>query len=679
MNLAGSRSERFSDPSTEGQESALSADEVASGEPVFEEQPPPMPSPLPLAAPTLPPSSALPPLNAQPTPPPGPALEATMPLPSLASPAVSPQAAAPGETRAISVFRIDGERLMALQDLTWQRLRALLWAIIVGAALGLLLLLPAVHALPPVAHPAKSLVGHPPTPQRPFWAFLLLLIGFGGPLLALALGVVGLPLLLWRVAWLRRQQSLHLAIGRQGLLFFLPGEISRWFLLPWEHITALTDATTSQISGRQARLRTVLWRRWARLQRAFRRGGRLGKEPGQHKPVRSPFLLRVRAAGPQARLRVVCYARLPDSGYSWLFRLAPFTRRVGATTFLLNTGWFESAASPGVSPQRVLLGLWTVPPARAQRVLLPLPRAQGAVLLNAPAPSQEVGTEARRVDYVAWAALPLVPALSVMVVLIALVTRQPPTTGTVLNMVALCILTLGLGLLLAGTRWPTQGQLFVGGAFLLALAGALNLVYAVVALLHTWPWAFQTAPNQPFFFLEALASLLLILGGAALGLEGSGRPGLRAMAPQSAGTELNGRPHNAELVVALGLLLLGLARVLEDIDLAALSSSAATLAQLRNTLAEPLLPLAIIGLSYFAPLVGSSLQSFFRTLQAVYGGVLGLLVPAAFIFVYRANGGTRPVPLEWLPLLVVELLCGLLVVTLSLLAQRRGDPLPWRG
>jgi hypothetical protein len=393
--------------------------------------------------------------------------------------------------------------------------------------------------------------------------------------------------------------------------------------------------------------------------------------------VRSPFLLRAQTVGPQARLHVVCYARLPDSGYGWLFRLAPFTRRVSATTFLLNTGWFESAAAtPGASLHRVLLGLWAISPARAQRAPLPLPRAQGAVLLNTSAAAQEAGPEARRADYTAWAALPLVPALSVMTVIIALVLRQPPTTSTVLNTVALCVLSLGLGLLLAGTRWPTQGWLFVAGAFLLALAGVLNAGYAFVALLRTWPWTFQTGPGQPFFFIEALASLLLLIGGVALGLEGSGRPGTQAAGPQPAEAELSGRAHGTELVVAVGLLLLGLARVLADIDLAALSSSAATLTQLRNTLAEPLLPLAIIGLSYFAPLVGLSLQSLFRTLQGVYGGVLALLVPAAFIVVYHASGGNRPVPLTWLPLLVVELVCGLLVVTFALVVRRREDEEP---
>jgi len=122
---------------------------------------------------------------------------------------------------------------------------------------------------------------------------------------------------------------------------------------------------------------------------------------------------------------------------------------------------------------------------------------------------------------------------------------------------------------------------------------------------------------------------------------------------------------------------LGLARVLTDIDLAALSgTSAATLQWLRNTLAEPLLPLAIIGLSYGSLLAGFALQRFFRALQMVYGLVLGLLAPVAFLLVYRATGGVRPpLPLEWLPLLIPELICGLLVVFFSARARRRGPSL----
>jgi hypothetical protein len=662
MNFAGSSSERFANPSSEAQ--ARPPQETALGITA------PMP-PLPTAG------------------------IAPAPRPERV-PSAPPPAAA-------SVFRINQDRLAALQDLTWRRARVVLWVLVVGVALGLLLLIPAVHQLPPPpAHPATGTptVTHPSTTQRPFWAFLLLMISVGAPLLALAVGVLALPVLLWRAAWLRRQRDLHLAIGRQGLLFFLPGQMGRWFLLPWGHITALTDVTTTPRNGRRARLRTVLWRRWARLQRAFRHGHRLGKASAARSPVHSPFLLPVWAAGPHQRLRVACYGRLPDSGYSWLFTLAPFTRRVGSTTFLLESGWFESATGqPAVSLHRVLLGLWASSLAREQRAFLPLPRARGAVMLNTAAPVQEAGAEARRVDGPAWAALPLVPALSVSAVLIALFTHQPLAAGDTLNLATLGILTLGLGLLLAGTpqreralavtgsphagnsrrrsrwalarpRWLTRGRLFVGGAFLLALAGALNVAYAIVALLREWPWAIQVAPSEPFFFLELLASLLLILGGTALGLEGSGRPGEHS-AVQRAEVELSARLHSTELAVALGLLALGVARVLGDIDLAALSRSALALQWLRDALAEPLLPLAIIGLSYFALLAGPSLQSLFRVLQAIYGLVLAQFVPAAFIFVYRTTGGKRPLPLEWLPLLVLELVCGLLVVILILLSRRR--------
>lgn len=600
---------------------------------------------------------------------PVPPLVASPPLPTDAIPTSTqePTQPAPTEAGPVSVFQIDQERLSALQDLTWRRVRALAWVLVVGVALGLLLLIPAVRPPQPVPiHVPNSapFISSHPTTSRPFWAALLLGLGIAGPGVALALGVLVLPVLLWRAAWLRRQQALHLAIGRQGLLFFLPGQMGHWFLLPWGHITALTDASTAARTGRRERLRTVLWRRWARLQRAFRHGRRLEKSSAARKPVHSPFRLHVRAAGPQQRLRVGCYARLPDSGYGWLFTLAPFTRRVGASAFLLDSGWFESATGArGASLHQTLLGLWAVPPVRAQRAPLPLPRARGAVLLNASASARPAEPAARCVDGAAWAALPLVPVLSVMTVAVILVTRQPLATGTLLNLATLCVLTLGLGLLLAGIRWTTRRRLFAGGACLLALAGALNLVYGMVAGLQDWPWSFQIAPGQPFFVLEALAGVLLLLGGLALGLEGSGRPGVPG---QGVGIGLSERLHSAELVVMLGLLTLGLARTLEDIDLAALSGNAATLSWLRNTLAEPLLPLAIIGLSYCIALAGPSLQTLFRALQVVYGLVLALLTPAAFVFVYRAAGGAHPVPLAWLPLLALELLCGLLVVFWSL-------------
>jgi hypothetical protein len=606
------------------------------------------------------------------------AFEVTAPLPPLPSSALAapgPEETAPPTPAAsgpASVFRIDQERLTTLEDLNWRRVRALLIVLAIGVGLGLLLLIPAVHQPPPapirpvytepfIAHP-------PPAPTRPLWAQVFLIVGVVAPLLALALALLALPGLLWRAAWLRRQRDLHLAIGRQGLLFFLPGRAERWLLLPWGHITGLTDVTTTPRSARSERLRTVLWRRWARLQRLFRHGRRLGAAAGGS-AVRSPFLAHARASGPHERLRLVCYARLPDSGYSWLFGLAPFTRRVGAATFLLETGWFEPAISaPGVSLRRVLLGLWVSPLVRSKRPALPLPQARGAVLLNASSSVQAPAPAARLADGPAWAALLLAPALSVMQVIAPLALHQPQASGAALNMSSLLVLAVGLGLLLAGIRWPRRERLFVGGACMLALAGVLNVVYGLVALVQQWPWSLQTAPGVPFFFLEALAGLLMLLGGSALALEGSGRPAFSSLSEYDGE---NARPHSTELVIALGLLLLGAARILMDIDLGALNSGAATLQWLRYTLAEPLLPLAIIGLSYFAPLAGPGLQNLFRTLQIVYGLVLGLLVPAAFILVYRAGGGKHPVPLEWLPLLLVAFVCGLLVVVLSMLAWRR--------
>ncbi|HEY7349509.1 MAG TPA: hypothetical protein VH599_14430 [Ktedonobacterales bacterium] len=633
----------------------------------------------------------------------------TGPMPSLAPPAVSqtlPAAEAAPEPEArqsaqagsgsASIFRIDQERLAVLQDLNWRRARVVLWALAVGVALGFLLLIPTVHqslTSPPaiIARPLPA-VSHQAVPQRPAWAGVALALGIGGPLLALALGLIALPALLWRATWLRRQNHLHLAIGRQGLLFFLPGQMGRWFLLPWGHIAAVTDVTVGPRTGRRARLRTVAWRRWARLRRMFVHGRGLSQSSEARPLVRSPFQARARAAGPRLRLRVTCYARLPDRGYSWLFSLAPFTRRQGSACFRLETGWFETAADrpdaaslplsagetaprrrtpkpaqPAISLHRVLLGLWAASLLRAQRGLLPLPRSGGAVLLNTSAPAQGPEPGARRVDVAAWAALPLTPALIVAQVGITLFRRQPLAISGVLDLAALCVLTLGLGLLLAGIRWPKRGRLFVGGAFLLGLAGALNVAYGEIAFLRDWPHAFRAAPSAPFFFLEALAGLLLIVGGVALGLEGSGRPGVRAAAHQHVGAGPRARPHSAELVVALGLLGLGVARVLEDINLAALSSASAVALQwLGNTLAEPLLPLAIIGLSYFALLAGPALQKFFRALQAIYGLALGLLGPAAFIVAYRASGGVGLLPRAWAPLLALELICGLLVVVVSL-------------
>src|SRR5579885_2346310 len=158
---------------------------------------------------------------------------ATTPMPPLApsSPAAEavslpePKKAAPvpAASGSASVFRIDQERLAALQDRNWRRVRALLWMLAAGMALGFLLLIPTVHQPPPAP---VHLVGHggpaplrQNIPQRPLWAASLLVVSVSAPLLALALALLALPPLLWRAAWLRRQRDLHLAIGRQGLLF----------------------------------------------------------------------------------------------------------------------------------------------------------------------------------------------------------------------------------------------------------------------------------------------------------------------------------------------------------------------------------------------------------------------------------------------------------------------------
>ncbi|HLV99476.1 MAG TPA: hypothetical protein VKT82_12450 [Ktedonobacterales bacterium] len=681
MDSAGSQSERFDAQPTEAQANSPAAGEASLSQPPANGAAAP-PSPpsfeyAPLFSPSAPPEHLTPM-----------AFEVTVPFPPLTAPLRSESVDLPTPTLeeetqptpaasgSASVFRIDQERLTTLQDLNWRRVRLLLIVLAVGVALGLLLLIPAVHQ-PPPAPAANPLIHQPPgthrpVSQRPLWATVLLVVSVVAPLLALALGLIVLPGLLWRAAWLRRQRDLHLAIGRQGLLFFLPGRAERWLLLPWGHITGLADATAAPRSARRERLRTVLWRRWARLRRLLRRGRRLGAAASGGSVVRSPFLAHARAAVPQERLRVACFARLPDSGYSWLFGLAPFTRRVGAATFLLETGWFESAISaPGVSLRRVLLGLWVSPLARSKRPVLPLPQTRGAVLLDTPDADQEPDPEARRVDGAAWAALLLVPALSVLLVAAPLVLHKPMGTGAALDLATLAALTLGLSLLLAGTRWPTRGRVYISGACALALAGALNVVYGLVVLVQQWPWSLQAAPGVPFFFLDALAGLLLLLGGSALALEGSGRPGQPSPGAWGADVGPSARPHSTELVVALGLLALGVARIVVDIDLGALSSGATTLQWLRYTLAEPLLPLAIIGLSYFALLAGPGLQTLFRALQVIYGLVLGLLVPAAFIFVYRAGGGKHPVPLEWLPLLIVALICGLLVVVFALLPRRQ--------
>lgn len=686
MTFAGPGSERFNNPSVPTDTADMIMPALEDWQGVIEE-PPSAPEPQPpeavSSAPTLP-------LPAPPMPAPAPVTPAPVPA---SSPPPRQQASSgmpatqTAATASTTIFRLEQERLASLYDLNWRRIRLVLWLLAVGAALGFLLLLPpARSALTPLPTPHVAPGSHirPPTPHRPFLSTALFVIGVGAPLLVLAIGLIALPGLLWREVWLRRQRDLHLAIGRQGLLFFLPSRPGYWFLLPWGHITALSDATVTPENGRRARLRTVLWRRLARLRRAFRHGRRLGEAaPRPHKKVHSPFVIHARRQQPRQVLRLDCYAPLPESGYGWLFRLAPFTRRVESTSFLVETGWFEPARSPATAAarhpaapgilHRLLLNLWTAPLSRAQRPALPLPRSGGAVILNMTAAAPGINVEARQADRAAWAALPLIAALSVAGLIIALATHQPVERAAVLNVATLVTLLVGLGLLLAGIRRTGRESLFITGAALLALAGLLNLAYGLIAQLADWPWLYHTAPGEPLLFLELLAGLLIALGAGALTLEGSGRPGARRWASAGLDSSMGARPHSAELALTLGLFALGLARVLEDIDRAILSSgSGNALLELRYTLAEPLLPLAILLLSYFAPLAGPSLQSLFRALQIIYGLTLALLVPAAFLVAQRATHGKGLLPLPWTPLLALELLCGLAVVLASLRDRRAG-------
>jgi hypothetical protein len=694
MNVAGPGSERFINPAAPIETAAM----ITPTPEDWQGTPAEQSSPGPEAAPPLQPAEAAPPPSAPtlPSPPsslPPPPLVTPASLPTLpientqqATPDLTPTRGA--GTASTTIFRLERDRLASLYDLNWRRIRLLLWLLAVGGALGFLLLLPpARSALTPLPTPHIPPGSHirPPTPHRPFISTALFVVGVGAPLLALAIGLTALPALLWREIWLRRQRDLHLAIGRQGLLFFLPSRSGYWFLLPWGHITHISDVTIMPRNGRRARLRTVLWRRLARLRRLFRHGRRLGEAaPRTHGGVRSPFVMHARSQQPRQMLRLVCYAPLPGRGYGWLFRMAPYTRLVGPASFLLETGWFEPIRSPatatpgaGARPptapgifHRLLLNLWTAPLSRAQRPTLPLPRSGGAVILNAAA-APGVNVEARQADRAAQSALPLIPALSISGLIIALATHQPVERAAVLNVATLVILMLGLGLLLAGARRARRGSLFITGAALLALAGLLNLGYGLIAQLADWPWLYRTAPGEPLLFLELLAGLLIALGAGALALEGSGRPGARPAASAGLDTSMGTRPHSAELALTLGLVALGLARMLEDIDRAILSHSGGTaLLELRAVLAEPLLPLAIILLSYFAPLAGPALQPAFRALQIIYGLTLALLVPAAFLITQRATQAKGLLPLPWTPLLALELVCGLAIVLASLRNRR---------
>lgn len=611
-------------------------------------------------------------------------LPPTLPLPTpVPPPIVLPPGAAGG---SILLFEPDRARLAPLLAFNRRRVRWLLWLLLVGLALSSLWLLPKVHALPlqrdasPLVRFARDLVI---IKGQLWWVVLLRVLGVVGPLLAV-ISLCGLPTALWREARLRRQSDLHLAVGRQGVLFFLPGQSRRWFLLPWEHMLSLNEETIRPDRTRGARLRTVLWRRWARLQRLYRHGRKLNAPTGTRRAVPSPFAARAALQQPWLALHVLCTGRLPATGYHWLFRLALFTPRAGPTVFRLETGWFaalqskNSADAPtSTLPARrgeaeasllhlVMLALWRARPLASTYPALPLPRSGGAFHLGAPTTEQPKDAEDRRRRLAAWAMLPLLPLLSLEGVAQSLAQGQTVTRAAALSAGALSVLALGIALLLIRVR---HQRLFLIGAVLLALGGLLNAGYGLAAFLIDWPWRFTEAPGQPFMAQEMLAGLLIILGALALALGGYRRPGLRQ--PITGATRPLMQTQRAEVVLGLGLLLLGVARVLEDVNLAVLSQSdSATLQFLRNTLAEPLLPLAILGVCYFGPRANPTLKFAFRVLQVVYGLVLAVLVPAAFLLVHRALGGAG-LPLPWLPMLVLMLLGGLLAAWSALFSSQR--------
>jgi hypothetical protein len=617
-------------------------------------------------------------------PPPGPPEPpAPPPLPAGTSAQHSPPLPASAAGGSILLFEPDRERLARLLAFSRRRVRAVLWLLVVGMALGLLWLIPSVHTFPLQADTsllARALRDFSAVKGHPWWVAVLRVLGVMGPALAVV-SVFWLPGALWREARLRRQSDLHLAVGRQGVLFFLPGQSQRWLLLPWGHIRSLSEETIRPDSSRRARLRTVLWRRLARLARLYRHGRRLDARAGTRRARRSPFAAHAALRQPRLALRIFCTGRLPVTGYHWLFRLAPFTPRIGPTAFRLETGWFAplQAHAPAGTLRRkhaaveasllhlVVLALWHNRSLASLYPALPLPRAGGAFQLNIPGTGAGAALGARRVRLAAWAMLPLIPLLSLETAAQTLAQQQPLTWAAALNAGALSVLALGLALLLAGMQHLSRARMFLLGAALLALGGALNVGYGLTAFLVAWPWRFVEAPGQPFLAQEALAGLLIFLGALALALEGSGRPGSRP--PISSAMSQPLAMHGAEVVPGVGLLLLGLTRALEDVNLALLSQSASVALQfLRNTLAEPLLPLAILGVCYFGPLANPALRLALRVLQAVYGLVLAVLVPVAFLLVQRALVGSD-LPWPWLPLLALMLTGGLLAVAGTLLSR----------
>ncbi len=612
-----------------------------------------------------------------------PTLPLSPPLPTGVPTLHSPPLPASAAGGSILLFAPDGARLAPLLAFNRRRVRVLLWLLLAGLALSFLWLIPKVHALPlqkdgsPLVRFARDLVL---IKGQLWWVIILRVLGVVGPMLAL-ISLGGLPGALWREARLRRQSDLHLAVGRQGLLFFLPGQSRRWFLLPWEHIGTLSEETIRPDRARGARLRIVLWRRAARLQRLYRHGRKLEAHSGTRRLMRSPFAARAALQQHRLALRIFCTGRLPATGFSWLFWLAPFTPRAGPTVFRLETGWFAAlpsktpAATPASAPPRrgeaaasllhtVLLALWRDRSLTSTYPTLPLPRSGGAFHLGAPTTEQPKDARDQRRRLAAWAMLPLIPLLSLEGIAQSLAQGQPVTRAAALSTGALSLLALGLALMLLRVRYQ---RVFLIGTLLLALGGLLNVAYGLVALLVDWPWRFTKAPGQPFMAQEMLAGLLILLAALALALGGEKPPGFQ---PPAGSVRQPIHTLRAEVVLGLGLLLLGAARVLEDVNLAVLSQSdSATLQFLRNTLAEPLLPLAILGVCYFGPRATPTLKFAFSVLQVVYGLVLAVLVPTAFLLVHRALGGAG-LPLPWLPLLLLMLFGGLLAAWSALFSGR---------
>ncbi len=566
--------------------------------------------------------------------------------------------------KALLLFEPDRARLALLLAFTRRRVWRVLALLVGGMALGLLWLIPQVHTFASQTSAA---------PLVKLLRALLAVVSF-----------FWLPGALWREAWLRRQSDLHLAVGRQGVLFFLPGHSRRWLLLPWQHMRSLEEETLRPDRSRHVRLSTILWRKRARLARLYRHGRRLDASSDARRAVRSPFAERAALYQPRLTLRVVCSGLLPVTGYHWLFRLAPFTPRLAPQVFRLETGWFAplqakaSAPAPehATRPKRaaveasllhmVVLALWRDRALAEGYPLLPLPRAGGAFQVSTSRTEQSAAPEARRIPLAAWAMLPLIPLLSLEGVAQTLAQGQPLTWAAALDAGALSALALGLALLLVGMQRPSRQRAFQCGTLLVAVGGLLNAAYGLAAFLVAWPWRFAEAPGQPFVALEALAGTLVWLGGLALLLEGAWRPVPRPAQGQRI------QVRRAEVVLGVGLLVLAATRVLEDVNLAVLSqSSSAALQFLRNTLAEPLLPLAILGVCFFGPLVNPALRLAFRVVLAVYSLVLAVLVPLAFVLVQRALFGTA-LPLAWLPLLALTAAGGLLAAWSMLFSSQ--DP-----